>query len=144
MDEFIKSIEITLPNLLFTKSKGLTDGITNIFIENMNKLSLFERPLHCTDVKRETLYIKNETWEKDENQNKIKEAIRSVSRKQSQNIKKFIDNKPNFMDNNQDKEEYIHIVRETTQDINEKENKVIKPLCKVFFVNKEIASRESG
>lgn len=142
MDDFIKSIEITLPNLLFTKSNGLADGITNIFIENMNKLSLFERPLHCTDMKRETLYIKNETWEKDENQNKIKEAIRSVSRKQSQNIKKFTDNKPNFMENNQDKEDYIHIVRETTQDINEKENKVIKPLCKTFFVNKEIATRE--
>ena len=49
-----------------TKTKGITEGLSNVFIENMNKLSVYERPLHCTDTKRETLYIKeNDMWEKD-------------------------------------------------------------------------------
>ena len=55
---FLKQITITLENLDITKSKGLTEGLSNVFIENMNKLSLHERPLHCTDTKRETVYIK--------------------------------------------------------------------------------------
>jgi len=58
MNEFIDKIKITIDDLLVTKNKGLTEGVSNIFIENMNKLSLHERPIHCTDVKRETVYIK--------------------------------------------------------------------------------------
>ena len=70
-------------------------------MENIKKLSLHERPLHCTDVKRETLYIKNETWQKDENKKLIKEAIKQMSVKQSKNINKFTTEKPNFMNNSQ-------------------------------------------
>ena len=81
MNDFIKQIQLTLDNLDFTKNNGLTEGLSNIFIENMNKLSLYERPLHCTDNKRETLYIKdNDSWEKDKNKNKIKEAIKSLKK----------------------------------------------------------------
>ena len=53
MNEFIDKIKVTLDDLLVTKNKGLTEGVSNIFIENMNKLSVHERPMHCTDVKRE-------------------------------------------------------------------------------------------
>ena len=59
MDEFIDKIEVSIKNLLTTKEKGQVYGISNIIMENMNKLSLYERPLHCTDKKRETLYVKN-------------------------------------------------------------------------------------
>ena len=59
MDEFIDKIEVSMKNLLTTKEKGQVYGISNIIMENMNKLSLYERPLHCTDKKRETLYVKN-------------------------------------------------------------------------------------
>ena len=58
MNEFIDRIKITLDDLMVTKNKGLCEGVSNIFIENMNKLSIHERPMHCTDVKRETVYIK--------------------------------------------------------------------------------------
>ena len=60
MEQFIEKIEITMSNLLLTKNKGINEGISNIFIENMNKLSLYERPIHCTDTKRETVYIKSD------------------------------------------------------------------------------------
>ena len=81
MDEFINKIEVSMKNLLTTKEKGQTQGITNIIMENMNKLSLYERPLHCTDKKRETLYIKNNEWEKDENKEYIYKALKSVESK---------------------------------------------------------------
>ena len=54
MDQFIDKIEVSMKNLLTTRDKGLAEGIGNLLIENMNKLSVYERPLHCTD-KRETL-----------------------------------------------------------------------------------------
>ena len=52
MSDFIKSIEVSLEQLDLTKTKGLEQGLSNVIIENMNKLSLYERPMHCTDAKR--------------------------------------------------------------------------------------------
>ena len=72
MKQFIEDIKISLEDLFITKNKGICEGVSNIFIKNMNKLSLHERPIHCTDVKREIVYIKSEgddgeeaKWEKD-------------------------------------------------------------------------------
>ena len=82
MNDFIKSINISLEQLDFTKKNGLIDGLSNAIVENMNKLSLYQRPMHCTDTKRETLYIKEEDkWTKDENKEKIKNAIKKAFNK---------------------------------------------------------------
>lgn len=141
MDEFIKQIEISVSNLLITKDKGLADGISNIFIENMNKLPIHERPLHCTDIKRETLYIKNDTWEKDDKKEMIKDAIQKVSKKQSQNITKFKEEKPKFMENQKDKDDFIEIVKTSTDNIVDKEDKVIKTLCKNVYINEKMIEK---
>jgi hypothetical protein len=135
MDEFIKKIDVSLSNLLLTKDKGLAEGISQIFLENIKKLSLHERPLHCTDVKRETLYIKNDTWEKDENKTLIKDAIKQVSVKQSKNINIFTNQKPNFMSNQKDKDDFINIVKSATDSIDDKQDKVIRNLCKNVYLS---------
>jgi len=135
MDSFIKSIEISLSNLLFSKEKGLAQGISNIFIENINKLPLTQRPLHCTDVKRETLYIKNEIWEKDEKKEKTKEAIKKISKMQTQNVNKYVTSNPDYMKHDKKKEDYISIVRVATGDIDDKQEKIIKNICKEVYVN---------
>ena len=78
MDDFLKQIEVSMQQLDLTKTKGITEGLSNVFIENMNKLSVYERPLHCTDTKRETLYIKeNDMWEKDGDKSRIRAAIKT-------------------------------------------------------------------
>ena len=75
MSDFIKSLHITIEQLDFTIKKDLADGLSKSIIENMNKLSIYERPMHCTDTKRETLYIKdNDNWSKDRTKEKIKEC----------------------------------------------------------------------
>ena len=56
INEFIQQIEISLKNLLTTREKGLGIGLSEIINENINKLSVYERPIHCTDKKREILY----------------------------------------------------------------------------------------
>ena len=73
--------------MILTKNKGISEGVTNIFIENMNKLSLYERPLHCTDAKRDIVYIKSDKsddnskaeWYKDDENIKLKEAIKKIT-----------------------------------------------------------------
>lgn len=135
MDDFIKSINISLDNLLTTKDKGLADGISNIFLENMIKLPIDQRPLHCTDIKREILYIKNDTWEKDENNEKIKDAINKVSKKQCQNVSKWSEANPNFMEHSHEKDEYIQLIKHTMDDLDNKHDKIIKTLCKNVHVN---------
>ena len=78
----LKSVTKNIDVLDFTKKNGLIDGLSNAIVENMNKLSLYERPMHCTDTKRETLYIKEEDkWTKDDNKEKIKNAIKKASTK---------------------------------------------------------------
>jgi len=139
IEKFIEDIQISIQNLLVTKDKGLAEGISNIFIENMNKLPITQRPLHCTDVKRETLYIKNqEKWEKDDdNKKKIKSAIKSVSIKQTKNLVLYKKDKPNFMNNRKEQEDFIHIVNNTTASVDDKEEKVIKNICKNVYINED-------
>ena len=139
MEEFIKKIEVSLGNLLLTKEKGLSEGVSNIFIENMNKLSLYERPLHCTDAKREILYIKSEDsqskWERDDDNLKLKTALKQVSCMQQQSLNKWIEEHPNWENNLDEQEEYMQLVKNCTEDISNKEDKVIKRLCNETLLN---------
>ena len=114
MDQFIEKIEVSMKNLLTTKDKGLGEGLSNIIIDNMNKLSLYERPMHCTDKKRETLYVKNEEWQKDENQELINSLLKKVEHKQMKNIKQWTENHPDYMEDEKLQVEYIDLIRKCT------------------------------
>lgn len=133
--DFINNIDVTMNDLIHTKEKGLADGLSNIFIENMNKLSIYQRPIHCTDIKREVLYIKSDTWEKDENKEKIRNALQIINHKQVKSISKI--NKPNkiYLLNDKEKDEYFAIIKNVTNPLDENENKIIKNLCKNTYIN---------
>jgi len=65
IQEFVKRIEINMDHLRTIAKDGYVDSVSNILIKALNNMSITERPLHCTDLKRETVYIKNnETWNK--------------------------------------------------------------------------------
>ena len=130
IEDFVKNIEIDMNQLDFTKNKGLTEGLSNAIIESMNKLSLYERPLHCTDVKRETLYIKdNDIWEKDGDKSKIKRAIKELSNKQFKSIKKWTDENPDFKEVDDKKDEFVKLLAAVSKDSSHVDDKVIKNLC---------------
>ena len=136
MDEFINKIEVSMKNLLTTKEKGQTQGITNIIMENMNKLSLYERPLHCTDKKRETLYIKNNEWEKDENKEYIYKALKSVESKQLKNLNVWLEEHPNYMNNPNEQEEFAKLMSECGKSVEDGKDKIIKKLCDNVYLEK--------
>jgi len=134
MDEFMNKIEVSLSNLFYTKEKGIAEGLSNIFIENMNKLPITQRPIHCTDVKRETIYIKNEKWEKDEDQAQTKEVIKKLSNIQIKNLIKYKQEYPDCMKIDKQKDTYMELIKATTDDVDDKEGKIIKNVCKNVYI----------
>ena len=120
------------------RDKGIAEGVSNIFIENLNKLPLNQRPIHCTDPKRETIYIKNEQWEKDEDKLQTKEVIKKVSYLQVKNIKLYKEAHPQLMENQKEKDDYMEIIKATTDDVTEKEDKILKNICKSVYISNNL------
>tara|TARA_B100001057_G_scaffold500688_1_gene617182 strand:- start:22249 stop:22854 length:606 start_codon:yes stop_codon:yes gene_type:complete len=129
MDQFIEGIEVSIKNLLTTRDKEQVQGVTDIIMDNMNRLSIYERPLNCTDKKRETLYIKTDEWVCDSNKSKINDAIKKIEAKQFKNIKNWVDQHPNYMTNEKEQDEFLKIVKETSNSIEKNREKVIKNIC---------------
>ena len=130
MNEFVKSLEISIDQLDFTKSKGLVSGLSNAILENMNKLDVYKRPLHCSDLKRETIYIKDDNiWEKDNSREKIKNAIKDVSNKQYQALQKWIEENPDYKDDERKQEYFAKTISVIGKDDENNDEKIIKYLC---------------
>lgn len=135
MNEFLKQIEVTLKQLDITKNKGQIEGLSNVFIENMNKLSVYERPLHCTDTKRETIYIKeNDVWEKDPDKTRIRAAIKDASATQYKNMQKWIDMNPDYMEVPYKQDYFIHMVKNCGKNLDDIDDKIIKKICTSSYI----------
>ena len=144
MSDFINSIEVSLEQLDYTKTQGLEKGISNVIMENMNKLSLYERPIHCTDKKRETLYIKdNDTWEKDKDKSKIKKIINKTSNKNFTALVNWKDENPNYM-NFDDKQAYFaRTISKIGKPISEVEDKIVKKICNETYIKDNLEDIEN-
>ncbi len=80
--DFIENVEVTNEHLENNAQQGFVKGITKIIMDSLKDLSIFERPIHCSDVKREVMYIKDDDkWEKEEDNKKMCEAIQEITRK---------------------------------------------------------------
>ena len=146
MNEFLGKIKVSIDDLLYTKTKGLSEGVSNIFIENLNRLSLHERPLHCTDTNSETVYIKynesnknNNGWSLDGENRDLKKAINQVTHVQRQNLDKWLEEHPDWEQNVELQEEYVKLVKTCTEDA--REDQIIKKLCNNLYINPEEDSK---
>ena len=135
MTDFIKSIQVSFEQLDYTKVNGLEKGITKILMDNMNKLGKYERPLHCTDIKRETLYIKDDDkWEKDISKEKIKKAINKTSNKNFTTLCKWQNENKDFMEYDDKQAYYAKTMSNIGKPVSEVEDKIIKNICKENYV----------
>ena len=81
------------------------DGISSVFINGLNQLDTYNRPIHCTDMKRETLYIKeNNEWEKDSSKEKVKVAIGDLAQKHRVAMAEWERSNPNWKETETGKE----------------------------------------
>ena len=97
MDDFIKSIEVTRDEFIHTGQVGFIEGISTVMAHRFRDMDVHTRPLHCTDLKRETIYIKNaDKWEKDDaDKTNMRKAVRGVAKKNMKELWRWYnDNKP--------------------------------------------------
>ena len=135
MTDFIKSIQVSIEQLDFTKQNGLANGLSKTIMDNMNKLSVYERPLHCTDTKRETLYIKDENeWSKDASREKIKRAIKKASGKNYNALQDWKSENPDFLKDDSKTDYFTKTISIIGKTCDLTEEKIIKNLCKETYV----------
>jgi SAM-dependent MidA family methyltransferase len=97
MDDFIKSFEVTREDFIRTGNVGFIEGISTVMLSRFRNMETHTRPLHCTDLKRETVYIKNaDKWEKeDANKTQLRRAVKVVAHRNMNELWRWYnDNKP--------------------------------------------------
>ena len=124
--DFIDTIQVSVADLLFTKENGLVKGISNLFLSNLERIPMIQRPLWCSDKKRKRMFIKENQWIEDMNREKTNAMVNTISKIQTKNINKYVADKPNWMDNDRIKDIYIHIVKAVTDTTNNKIDKIIE------------------
>ena len=142
--DFVDSLKIQLSDLESVGKLGFVNGISNIIVKNLNSLDETKRPIHCTDTKREVLYIKDEDkWEKDnEEKNKLRKAIKKVANKNSRLLPQF---KEKYPDCNKSESKYsdqynkliIEAMGGSGDNDLEKEDKIIRNISKEVTIDKK-------
>jgi hypothetical protein len=137
LTDFVKTLQLEVDDLDKTRKNGYVSGITNIFVRGLKELELHKRPIHCSDLKREVLYVKdNDTWERDNNEKQImKQAINTVAKKQIDIIKEWEASNPHWNATEAGTKMYIDMVKNVT-DTADNENKIIKTIAKEVIIEK--------
>jgi hypothetical protein len=141
--DFIESIKLQLSDLESVGKLGYVEGISNIITTNLNALDVTQRPVHCADKKRETMYIKDENkWEKeDESKKKIRKAIKRIVCKNQNMIPSFNEVHPDCLKSSSKfSDQYNKIIVESMggsgDNDEEKEDKIIKNISKNVIIEK--------
>jgi hypothetical protein len=141
MSDFIDSLKITLEDLLFSKTNGISRGITDVMIKGLKELDIHKRPIHCTDIKREIMYIKDEDkWSKDDNHDMIKNTIVKIADKERTALQQWALDNPHWMETERKQLDYLTMVRSICEPIENYDNyekKILKNLGKEIQIDKK-------
>jgi len=135
--DFVDSIKLQLNDFMSMGEVGFVEGISNIIVKNLNSLDETVRPIHCTDQKRETFYVKDQNiWEKDdEEKKKMKQMIKSISYKNEKLMKTYKETYPDY--NNPDSkrsDQYSKIMVEAMDCKEESREKIIRNVSKATTI----------
>ena len=141
MKDFVNSIQLNMTDLENVDRLGYVEGMSNIFIDNLQKTDIYKRPVHCSDIKRETLYVKeNDQWEREEpNHQKMTNAILAVEHKNVILVNEWAKANPRCMNSStRENETYFRLSKVVTD--GEKDgniDKVIRKVAKKVTIDKE-------
>ena len=142
--DFVDSLKLQLSDLENMGEIGYINGMSNIILRNLKDMDVSERPVHCTDTKREILYIKDDNkWEKEDTEKpKFRKAIKQISHKNAKLIAEFKEKYPDCThSDSRYSDQYNKLVIEAMGGIkcdnDNNENKIIKRITKEIVVNKE-------
>lgn len=144
ISDFVNSLVVSVKDLEETAKLGYTEGISKIFLDGLNSMNTHSRPIHCSDSKREILYIKDQDkWEKDnETNDKITKAIKTVAHKNMKMIPEWMKQHPDYNDiNSKTNDKYLKIVLNSMSGSTEEEqkknvNKIISNIAKETIIIK--------
>jgi hypothetical protein len=143
--DFVESVKLQLSDLEKVGEIGYVDGISNIIVKNLKALDVEKRPVHCTDAKREILYIKDDNkWEKEnEDKNKLRKLIKKIANRNSRLLPQFKEKHPDCgKSESKYSDQYNKLIIEAMgghgDDDSEKEDKIIRKITKEVVIDKEI------
>jgi hypothetical protein len=142
--DFVNSLELKVKDLENMAKLGYSDGISNIFINGLQDLDIKKRPIHCSDLKRETIYIKDQdTWEKENDErNKLKLAIKTIASKNIKQITLWQKENPGCLDSSSKKnDQYLKIVSNamsgsTIEETQKNYDKIISKVAREVVIQK--------
>ena len=144
ISEFVSQLQVGIKDLEETGRLGYAEGISKIFINGLKQLEINQRPVHCSDGKRETIYIKDKNlWEKDDDEKvKLTNAIRSVAHKNIEQIAVWTEKHPEYMENNSKyNDKYMKLLGEampgsTKEESDKNYKKIARNITKETIINK--------
>ena len=137
INEFVNSLVLGVKDLEQTAKLGYVEGISNIILKNLNALDITLRPIHCTDKKRETMYIKDEgEWSKEDEKNtKLTKAVTKVADKNIKLLPQFREKYPEYKNSSsKTSDKYDKMVLEVMTCDDDKNEKIVKNISKVTII----------
>ena len=141
--DFVTSVKVKMSEVENVGALGYAEGIGRIFVRALNELDVYQRPIHCSDLKRETLYVKDENgWEKEEDSNpKVKKSIRYLAHQNVKAIPGWTEENSSWQQSHSQTEQYYKITGNSMGACepagNEKNyNKIIRKVAKQVTIDK--------
>jgi len=138
--DFIDSIKLQLSDLMEVGELGYVDGISKIIVKNLNNLDETIRPIHCTDKKRETMYIKDDNeWQKDDdNKSKLKRTVNKIADKNIRLLPDFREKYPDYKDSRSKTSDiYDKMVVQVMETDDNKKEKIIHNISKATTIREK-------
>ena len=138
--DFVDSIKLQLSDLMEIGELGYVEGISKIIVKNLNNLDETIRPIHCTDKKRETFYVKDKgLWEKeDENKTKLTKVVKNIANKNIRLLPEFREKHPEYRNScNKMSDTHDKIVIEAMTTDTSKNEKIIRNISKVTLIGEK-------
>jgi hypothetical protein len=144
LSDFVNQIQVSISDLEETGKLGYAEGISKVFIKNLNDIDYSNRPIHCSDSKRETLYIKddNQWFKDDEQKTNLTKAIKQVANKNIKKISEWQQLNPHYSDpESKQNDKYMKIVLNsmsgsTKEESNKNYEKIAKNIAKEVVIEK--------
>jgi hypothetical protein len=142
LSDFVKSLEITFENLKIVNQTGVEESVSTLILKGLENMDVCKRPIHCTDQKRDVMYVKEEEkWEKDEGNDKLKNSIDDISRRHVYTLKKFKDVNPEIKVGHAMHDDFIQTMNRICTPIEDPGKKrIVKQVGKNVAMNAEIAN----
>jgi hypothetical protein len=140
LSDFVNSLEITMDDLTYTRNQGLVEGISKVMIDGLKQIDLYKRPIHCTDQKRDTIYVRdNHQWARDEGNALMRRAFVDIANKEYFAIKKWMDLHPGWETNSRLQEFHHKMISNVLHEIKDDpigERKIMKSIEREIFIEK--------